>query len=145
MREQTATHVYKRASATTTSHPRSGYEFHEDDDALYEPPRLPTSARRYHSVPEGVYTEGNTRIHVRHQPPHLRPRHLPVFSYCMPFFFCACFCVWTARKRVLACQPFLYRSGVLFIMLICIASNKSREGSAPRPGRFVQVLLAERV
>jgi hypothetical protein len=69
MREQIATHVYKRASATTASHPRSGYDPGEEDDSLYEPPRMPISARRYHYVPEVVYTEGNTRIHVRHQPP----------------------------------------------------------------------------
>lgn len=46
-------------------------EFDTSDDSEYEPPRMPSSARRY--MPEGSYMQGKTRFNVKYEPPPQRP------------------------------------------------------------------------
>jgi hypothetical protein len=51
-------------------------EYDLEEDPRYYDTRLPTSTRRYHFSPEGVYRSGNTRYHVRYvDVPPRKSRH----------------------------------------------------------------------
>lgn len=84
MRQQTGVYgtatngrpIPKRTTATDTTYygRYDECEIDTEDDSEYEPPRMPTSTRRY--MPEGTYTQGNTRFNVKYAAPPQRPAPL---------------------------------------------------------------------
>lgn len=72
---QTPTHLHHPHQAPTLTVDEL-FELEEEDEW---PQRLPNSILRYDQLPAGTYTQGNTRLHVYHEPPPAKPtpKHPP--------------------------------------------------------------------